>query len=156
MSMILNTSIKKLMKGYPTVSDKYDVTGGVLDSTSAAIAFGTVMIYTDTSGVFAPIAAASTVADVAGVALSPNVKLTDTWHSNSQETLIQPGEAVNLCFNGFMAVEVEAAVASAVKPGDKVGLTSGKLVVAGTDNVLSGWYFTGCTEGNLVEIEIRR
>lgn len=156
MSMILNTSIKKLMKGYPTVSDKYDVTGGILDTTSAAVEFGTVMAYTTVDGVFAPVATATTVDRVAGVALSPNVKLTDTWHSASQETLIQPGEAVNLCFNGFMAVEVDATVAAAVKPGDKVGLTSGKLVVASTSNILAGWYFTGCVEGSLVEIEIRR
>ena len=156
MSGILNTRIKKLMKGYPTVSDKYDVTGGTLDTASAAIEFGTVMAYTSVDGVYTPITSATTTAQVVGVALSPNVKLTDSWHSATSETLIQPGEAVNLCFNGFMAVEVASAVAAVVTPGAKVGLTLGALVVAGTDNALTGWYFTGCVEGTLVEIEIRR
>lgn len=157
MSMILNDHIKKLMKGYPTVSDKYDVSGGILGG-DEAVEVGTVLALTATSGVFVPVDADTDPELVAGVALSPNVKLTDIW-SGDRRTMVYPGEAVNLCFNGLFATEVEAQVAEAVKPGDKVGLKAGKLVIheeGGTDAELHGWFFTGCVEGTLVEIDIRR
>lgn len=157
MSMILNDHIKKLKKGYPTVSDKYDVSGGILGG-ETAIEVGTVLALTDVSGVFVPVAADTPAAKVAGIALSPNVKLTDIW-SGDRRTKVFPGEAVNLCFNGLFATEVAAEVAEAVKPGDKVGLKDGALVIhadGGTDEELAGWFFTGCVEGSLVEIDIRR
>lgn len=157
MSMILNDHIKKLMKGYPTVSDKYDVSGGILGGTEA-VEVGTVLALTDASGVFVPVAADTPAAKVAGIALSPNVKLTDIW-SGDRRTLVHPGEAVNLCFNGLFAVEVAPEVAAAVKPGDAVGLDAGALVIheeGGSDELLADWFFTGCVEGSLVEIDIRR
>ena len=157
MGMILNDHITKLKKGYPTVSDKYDVSGGILGG-SAAVEVGTVLALTATSGVFVPVAADTDAKDVAGIALSPNVKLTDIW-SGDRRTMVYPGEAVNLCFNGLFAVEVATEVAEAVKPGDKVGLDTGALVIheeGGTDEELVGWFFTGCVEGNLVEVDIRR
>ena len=73
-----------------------------------------------------------------------------------------PGEAVNLCFNGLFAVEVAAEVAEAIKPGDAIGLADGALVIhdaeadPATDELLPGWFFTGCVEGNLAEVDIRR
>lgn len=160
MSMILNTRIKRLMKGYPTVSDKYDVSGGILGG-DAAIEVGTVLALTDTSGVFVPVDAETPADKVAGIALAPNVKLTDIW-SGDRRTLVHPGEAVNLCFNGLFAVEVGAEVAALIKPGDKVGLAEGALVIhdaaadPATDEELVGWFFTGCTEGKLAEVDIRR
>lgn len=162
MGLILNASIKKLMKGYPTVSDKYDVSGGVLGG-NEAVEVGSLMALTDADGVFAPVAANTPAAKVAGIALAPNVKLTDTW-SGSKKTLIKPGEAVNLCFNGLFAVEVEAEVAEAIKPGSPVGLAEGKLVVfeepeqgqEASSERLEDWFFTGCVEGLLAEVDIRR
>lgn len=157
MSMILNDHIKKLKKGYPTVSDKYDVSGGILGG-NQAVEVGTILALTDASGVFVPVTAETTADKVAGVALSPNVKLTDIW-SGDRRTMVFPGEAVNLCFNGLFATEVAAEVAAAVKPGDKVGLEDGALVIfedGGTAEELKDWFFTGCVEDNLVEIDIRR
>lgn len=160
MSMILNDHIKKLKKGYPTVSDKYDVSGGILGG-EAAVEVGTLLALTDVSGVFVPVTAETPAEKVAGIALSPNVKLTDIW-SGDRRTKVFPGEAVNLCFNGLFATEVDAAVAAAIKPGDAVGLAAGALVIhdaeadPATDELLPGWFFTGCVEGNLVEIDIRR
>ena len=156
MSNILNKSIAKLMKGYPTVADKYDVAGGVLASDAAAIEPGALLVFTAESGVYTPAVAASTVDNIAGIALAQNVKLTDIWSSTASKTLTQPGEAVNLCIRGLVAVDVGATVAAAVKPGAKVGLTGGALVVAGDTNAIPNWYFTGCVEGTLAEIDIRR
>ena len=162
MGMILNDHIKKLMKGYPTVSDKYDVSGGVLGG-NKAVEVGTIMALSDEDGVFVPVAADTKAADLAGIALAPNVKLTDIW-SGDKKTLIQPGEAVNLCFNGLFAAEVGAEVVAAIKPGAPVGLAEGALVVyeapaegeEATSERVADWFFTGCVEGDLAEIDIRR
>lgn len=160
MSMILNDHITRLKKGYPTVFDKYDVSGGILGGENA-VEVGTVLALTDVSGVFVPLAADTPVEKIAGIALAPNVKLTDTW-SGDRRTKVYPGEAVNLCFNGLFAVEVAPEVAAAVKPGDKVGVADGALVIhnasadPATDEELPGWFFTGLTEGALVEIDVRR
>lgn len=157
MGMILNDHITKLKKGYPTVSDKYDVSGGVLGG-DEAVEVGTIMALTDEDGVFVPVSAETPAEKVAGIALAPNVKLTDIW-SGSKLTLIQPGEAVNLCFNGLFAAEVGADVVAAIKPGAPVGLKDGALVVfveGGTATRIADWFFTGCVEGELAEIDIRR
>lgn len=157
MSMILNDHIAKLKKGYPTVSDKYDVSGGILGG-SAAVEVGTVLALTEQSGVFAPAVAATTVDKIAGIALAPNVKLTDIW-SGDRRTMVFPGEAVNLCFNGLFAVEVGTEVAAAVTPGAQVGWDNGALVVhadGGTSVAIPDWFFTGCVEGGLAEVDIRR
>lgn len=162
MGLILNTHIKKLMKGYPTVSDKYNVSGGVLGG-EKSIEVGTVLALTSADGVFEPATAETEVSKIAGVALAPNVKLTDIW-SGDRRTLVHPGEAVNLCFEGLFAVEVEAEEAAKIIPGAKVGWAEGKLVVfeepaegeEATSVAIPGWFFTGCTEGVLAEVSIVR
>lgn len=157
MSMILNDHITKLKKGYPTVSDKYDVSGGILGG-DTAVEVGSVLALTSESGVFEPVTANTDVELIAGIALAPNVKLTDIW-SGDRRTMVQPGEAVNLCFNGLFAIEISAEEAAKVTPGAKVGFNAGAIVVhveSGSDTVIPNWFFTGCTEGSLVEVDIRR
>ena len=149
MSMILNTSITKLMKGYPTISDKYDVVGGILGGTEA-VEVGTLLAYDSTLGVYVP--AADDATNVAGVAVAGNVKLTDSWNGDGK-TYVQPGEAVNCCIRGFVAVELDTAATPAVNAAVK--LNAGKPSVA-TGTAISNFYFTGCVEGTLAEIEIRR
>ena len=156
MSLILNTSLPKFKKGYPTVSDKYHVNGGILNQAAAAsIEVGTILALTSTNGVYDAVTSTTTVDEVAGVALAPNVKVTDIM---AGETVahVKPGEAVNVCFEGLVAVEVESAVIANIVPGAKVGLTAGKLVVGTADNAIDGWFFTGSVDGTLAEIDIRR
>mgnify|MGYP007043619642 CR=1 FL=1 len=152
MGLILKDKLQALMKGYPTVSDKYDVRGATLSAASATGHFGD-LVKADGNGFFTVVTATNTVTkatDVAGVLLATNVKLvTDFFGGSSAEALTRPGEAFNLCFKGFVALELKAdTVLTTIKEGLQVGLTAdGKAelsTVAGA--VVMPWFFTGVTE----------
>lgn len=151
MGLIINQSIQKMIPGYPTVSDKYNVAGGIL-SGSTAVKFGELVKVSGTAGYFEPAAGATDVANIAGFALATNVKLAEGFPGTV--TQVNPGEAFNLMINGFIAAELDAdATVAKVTPNAKVYiiLATGKLTTADkaeTTKVveLPGYIFTGVVE----------
>lgn len=153
MSLIIGPNgIAKLKLGYPTVSDKYDVDGGLYVGDDP-IPFGTILKYTSVSGQYKAasdgISAESPleVAQIAGVALATNVKLaTEPGH----EVFINKGEPANRLLSGYVALALPSgADLTAFGPGDPVGisLTDASIHPVGGDYVaIPGWTFTGVTD----------
>lgn len=152
--LIIKDEIQKLMCGYPTVSDKYNVAGAVLAGT-AAVKFGQPVTYSTTDGYFKAIDASTGVtsaADIAGFVLATNVKLATTWPDSGVE--VKPGEAFNLFVSGFMAIELDSGATLAdVTPNTvpHVILATGKITDAGKASAgtivpLNGVLFTGVTD----------
>lgn len=122
MGLIIKDKIPMFMKGYPTVSDKYNVSGGILTG-STPVKFGELVKRTGTAGYFAAISTTVTLADIVGFALATNVKLAEEWPARTIQ--INPGEAFNLLVNGFIAIELDAAATIANVPAVKaVGAAS--------------------------------
>lgn len=105
MGLIIKDRLQMLIKGYPTVSDKYNVSGAILAG-DTPITFGQLVKRSGTPGYFEAITDTVTLADIAGFCLATNVKLAENWPG----TLVQvnPGEAFNLMINGFIAIELAA------------------------------------------------
>lgn len=152
MALIIKDKIQMLKKGYPTVSDKYNVTGGILTG-SQKIEFGELVKFSATQpGYYEAITETVTLADLAGFVLATNVKMAE-WPEN-EVAYTYPGEAFNLLINGFMAVELDsAAVKADIKPNAAVYiiLATGKLTTstnasAGTIVELPNVVFTGTLE----------
>ena len=165
MSLIIGEKINELMKGYPTVSDKYDVAPAVLEG-DTDVHFGEPVQFGDTNGYFKAVDGAIDSADkIAGFALATNVKVADQYPGTTVS--IKPGEGFNLCIGGFMAIELDSAATLAqCTPNAKVHiiLATGKLTTpdkynAGTIVPLDNVVFTGVSEaqGNtkLAEILIK-
>lgn len=116
MGLIIKNKIAQLKKGYPTVSDKYNVQGGINEG--VALHFGDLVTYA-TAGNPAAQTGATTghyvkmtaiTEKLAGIVLATNVKLANKYPGDSNasvETL--KGEAFNLLVRGFIAVKVLAA-----------------------------------------------
>lgn len=146
MGLIYGKKIPLLRKGYPTVSDKYNVAGGRFEGT-APLEVGSLMEYGSESGLFK---AATDASKVCGIALASNVKLTNSWNVTEVKTVIMPGEAANLCFHGYVAVKVgehttaeaDKAITDLIVPGAACGFANG-AVSTNTTTVLPGFYFTG-------------
>lgn len=151
MGLIINQSIQKMIAGYPTVSDKYNVAGGIL-SGSTAVKFGELVKVSSTTGYFEPATSVTDVANIAGFALATNVKLAEGFPGTV--TQINPGEAFNLMINGFIAAELDSeATVAKVTPNAKVYviLATGKLTTADKADTtkvveLPGYIFTGVIE----------
>lgn len=164
MGLIINDSIQKMIVGYPTVSDKYNVAGGILTG-SAAIKFGELVKVSGTAGYFEPAAGATSADKIAGFALATNVKLTEGFASDVIQ--INPGEAFNLMINGFIAAELDSgATVANVVPNAKVYivLETGKITTSdkaseGKIVELPGYIFTGIVEtqgtANVAEIFVK-
>lgn len=111
MSMFIKTQIPLFKKGYPTVSDKYNVFGGILEGTSADVPFGTVVAYGSTTGYYKKATSLTAITQVAGIALATNVKLTGVWPDDgSTASSYKAKEAINLLTSGFIAVELDSSV----------------------------------------------
>lgn len=106
MNLIINKSIPMFKKGYPTMSDKYNVTGGILTGTTP-VPFGSVVVTTDTPGYFKAPSAIADVKNVAGIVVATNVKLAQEWPGKTVQ--VNPNEAFNLLINGFIAVQLAAS-----------------------------------------------
>ena len=107
MGLIIKDKIPMLKKGYPTVSDKYNVTGGILAGTEVGH-WGQLVKAATTAGYYAPVTTTNTISavtDVMGIILATNVKVADF---TTGEVVVNPGEAFNLFINGFIAVELAA------------------------------------------------
>jgi hypothetical protein len=153
MSLIIKDKIPMFMRGYPTVSDKYNVSGAVLTGSNPA-KFGDIVKLSGTAGYFEVINASNTIAnvsEVAGFIVATNVKLNMSY--GGDDVVTQPGEAFNLLINGFIAVELSSNAANGdIKPNAPVFVTangqittstaSDKLGDAGLPNVV----FTGMKE----------
>lgn len=141
------TGIPKLMVGYPTVSDKYDVGPAVLEG-STPILPGDVVKHGSASGAYVPAASLASFADVAGIALATNVKVPNQYPAPEGPVAIQGGEAFGLLVRGFVAVKLDAsAVLADAKEGATVYVTSaGKITTVSTSNIETPWKFMGITE----------
>lgn len=160
MSMIINQTLPKLKKGYPTVSDKYTVRGATLNSASADVVFGDLLEYVG-DGSFKKITTTTTVDKIAGVCLATNARPVDALLGDGINKY-KAGEVCDLCTGGFIAVEVASSVTLANITAHKpVRLYNGTLVVdSSTGTQIPNWYFTGVTyEDNgakLAEIVIEK
>ncbi len=142
------SGIPKLMVGYPTVSDKFDVGPAVLEG-STAIYPGDVVMFGSASGAYLPASSLAAFAGkVAGIALATNVKVPTQYPAPKGPVAYQPGEAFNLMVRGFVAVALDAdAVLADAKEGAPVYLTSaGKITTVSTNNIATPWKFMGITE----------
>lgn len=148
--MIIKDKIPMFISGYPTVSDKYDVMGGILEG-DKEVEFGTLVAHGSATGYYVP---ATSAANVAGFVLGTNVKLASDWPNSGAN--VKPGEAFNLLLKGFIAVPLakEATEGSIVANADVYVTTSGEVSTSGTE--LEGAVFTGMYEkhGDIIVAEV--
>lgn len=159
MGLIIGKSFPMFMVGYPTVSDKYNVQGGVLGG-SVSSEFGKLVCFGTTPGYYEAYTGVKTLDDIAGIVLATNVKLANEWPAKT--VTVEPGEAFNLLLDGYVAVELAAdAVESNIKAGKPVAvkLEGGLLTTSGVGSAtdLPGYEFTGLYEkkGATIVAEIR-
>lgn len=153
MGLIINKQIPMFMRGYPTVSDKYNVAGGILAG-ATPVKFGDLVKFSATKGYFEAIGAADITAEnvattIGGFVVATNVKLNTEWPEGGVE--VAPNEAFNLLVNGFIAVELATgAVEAEIVPNGPVHVTAaGKITTpTGTGHIaaLPNVVFTGMTE----------
>lgn len=150
MGLIIKKELKKFQVGFPTVSDKYNVAGGVLTGADA-VNFGDLVKLSSNKGYFEAITTTVTLADIGGFVVGTNVKLALAYPGTDASVKVLPGEAFNLLVNGFIAVKLNAdAVATDIVPNAPVYviLATGKLTTstnasAGTVVELPNVVFTG-------------
>ena len=147
MAMIIKDKLQMLMKGFPTVSDKYNVLPAVLDGT-APVNFGDVVVYSTTDGYYTKPATITAAAEVAGFVVATNVKVPENYPGTTIQ--VNPGEAFNLLRSGYLAIELDSgAVDANVAAGKGVAvLPSGKITTAGVSTAiaLTNVTFTGTKE----------
>lgn len=149
MSLIINKNVPMMIIGFPTISDKYNVAGGVLMGDSS-VEFGKLVKYSSTAGYYEAITETVTVDDIAGFVLGTNVKLSETYPSG--DVKVNPGEGFNLLIDGFIAVELaESAVESDIVPNAavKVVLSTGEITTSSVESdtdTLPNVVFTGTYE----------
>jgi len=147
MGLIIKDRIPMLKKGYPTVSDKYNVTGGILTGDYPA-PFGAV-VKIEGQGYFSAVNANNTLSDAAeigGIVLATNVKMPSDWPANTIQVDIN--EAFNLFMDGFIAVELDAdATIANIVPNAPVYVTDdGYFTDDDTSTFAISGVFTGCYE----------
>jgi len=157
--LIIKDKIPMFKIGYPTMSDKYDVAGGMLEG-SNDVEFGDLVKFGSVTGNYAYAGGGvSAVTELAGFVVATNVKLADYF---TNEVKTKPGEAFNLLVGGFLAVKLNAtAVKADIKPNAvvKVKLADATLttssVTTGTAT-LPNAVFTGKYEehGSVIVAEI--
>lgn len=108
--LIIKDKISMLRKGYPTVSDKYDVAGGILKSNSADVEFGDVVAYDSVVGYYKKATSISAITQIAGIALATNVKLSSVWPDEGSASVVKPAEAFNLMLDGYVAIKLDDSV----------------------------------------------
>ena len=126
MGLIIKDKIQSLMVGYPTVSDKYDVEGGLANET---LRFGDLVV-AESVGVYKKVDATK----VDGIVLATNVKLNTTYPADAEGPVTVKGEAFNVLIGGRVAVALDSgATASAIVKGADAKLsTAHKLSTTGT------------------------
>jgi hypothetical protein len=115
--LIIKDRISALRKGYPTVSDKYNVQGGIVVDGGVPVKVGELVKFSTTPGYYEGATTLANVNEVAGLALSTNVRLTRVWPSDSVTPVTyEEGEAFDLFLDGFIAVEMDDAVIMSTLP----------------------------------------
>lgn len=165
MSLIIKDKIKQLMRGYPTVSDKYNVEGGIIEGTNG-VNFGDMVVYGSKTGYYKKATALTSINEFAGFVLATNVKLEDTWCGENKGPVTYPGEAFNLFMNGFIAIALKSdATLAQIKNGAKVAVVLATADVTTADKIakdtiveLPGYEFTGIYEkqGATLLAEVRK
>lgn len=168
MGLIIKDKITQLMRGYPTVSDKYNVEGGINEG-PAGLNFGDMVVYGTQTGYYKKASALASIDEFAGFVLATNVKLEDTWCAAGASTsgpVTSPGEAFNLFMNGFIAIALKSdATLAQIKNGKKVAvvLATGEIttedkLASSTIVALPGYEFTGIYEqqGTVLLAEVRK
>ena len=148
--IIGKTGIPMFKVGYPTVSDKYNITGGTLVGTTA-VNFGDLVKFSDTKGYYEAITGTVALTDIAGFVLATNVKLATEWPGTDESVKVLPGEAFNLVLPGsYLAIELDTtAVEANVLANAQVYVipATGKCTTVSTSNIaLPGVVFTGMVE----------
>ena len=141
------SGIPKLMVGYPTVSDKYDVGPAVLEG-DTPIYPGDVVMYGSASGAYLPASSLEDASEIAGIALATNVKVPTAYPAPQGPVAYQPGEAFGLLVRGFVAVELDADadLADATEGAPVYVTAAGKCTTVSTSNIATPWKFMGITE----------
>ena len=156
MGLIINRKIQELMKGYPTISDKYDVAPAVLEG-SDTVSAGQPVALGSTAGRYTAVGASTTIGQFAGFVLASNVKVPNTYPASSVDQTYIAGDAFNLMIKGFIAVPVKLGDAETISNGDQAyimigGVAAGAITVSGhteasgSATAIPGAYFTGLTE----------
>lgn len=150
MGLIIKDKIPMFMRGYPTVSDKYDVAGGVLTGANA-VQFGDPVKFSATKGYFEKGTGMAAITELAGFVVATNVKLANEWPGQTVQT--QPGEAFNLLVKGFIAIELaNTAVVDNIKANKAVAivLATGALTTSGVAGAtdIPNCVFTGLYENH--------
>lgn len=152
--LIIKDKIPQMMKGYPTVSDKYNVAGGIV-SGNLPLNFGDLVAYSATPGYYVKAVGTSLpAAGLAGLVVATNVKLVRQYangNSTNAETLV--GEAFNLLLDGYIAAEVTITadtytnIAAGKSVYYKLGASATDPIVLADSSVgtaaLTGYVFTG-------------
>lgn len=111
MSMIIKDKIKALKKGYPTISDKYNVAGGIVAADGADVVVGELVKHSSVPGYYEHGANATAISEIQGLALAVNVKLNPIWPNDGSTPLkYKAGEAFDLFVDGFIAIQLDAMV----------------------------------------------
>lgn len=147
MSLIIKDKIQQFMVGYPTMSDKYNVAGGILAG-DTNVYFGDLVKLSGTAGYFEAATNMASVAEVGGFVVATNVKLAEGFPGTTPAT--KPGEAFNLLVNGFIAIELDAGadLDNVITNGQAyVILATGKVTTDSAAGVaLPNTFFTGLKE----------
>lgn len=148
MSLIINKSIPMFKQGYPTVSDKYNVAGGIL-SDNTPVQFGALVKLGDTPGYFEASSGLTAASQLGGFVVATNVKLAEDFPGKTVQ--VNPGEAFNLLVSGFIAVKLAATVKIAtIAPNVPANFTAaGEVTTADDTNkvaAIPNTVFTGLSE----------
>lgn len=141
------SGIPKLMVGYPTVSDKYDVGPAVLEG-STQVYPGDVVMYGSAAAQYKAASSLSSMADIAGICLATNVKVPAQYPAPAGPVAYNEGEAFGLLVRGFVAVKLDASavLANAVEGATVYVTSAGKITTVSTSNIATPWKFTGISE----------
>lgn len=149
MGLIIKDKLQAMKKGYPTVSDKYDVVGGLLEG-QTAVEFGDLVCYGSTTGYYTAPEAGETAPNIAGFVVATNVQLSTTWPATTVK--VEPNTSFGLLLHGFIAAELApTAKIDDVKPNAKVYVTADGKVTTENDETetvteLANAVFTGFYE----------
>ena len=154
MGMIIKKSIQKLIPGFPTVSDKYNVQGGILDPEFDSSVDGVMpgmALYTVVGaapGTYSPVADSDST--FMGVLLGTNVKLATQYPAGpNYQADFKAGEAVNLMLEGYIAVltNMNPDEDLPIQEGAPLYVTGEVFSATSLDAVeIPGGYFTGVAE----------
>ena len=156
MGLIIKNKIQELMKGYPTISDKYDVAPAVLEG-ATAVGAGELVALGSTAGRYTAVSSSTAIGSIAGFCLASNVKVPNTYPASTADQSYVAGDAFNLMIKGFIAAPVKLGDAETITNGQAVyvmigGVAAGAITVSGHTEAsgsatqLPGAFYTGLVE----------